>query len=124
MRPSRERDGDVGEHGDRGNPGAGSWLGVARRCLTGQSSRRERVREPEEAEREQQRGGSRGPRPSGLEAAGDDQHLAREERRGWQAGERAERDPHRRAKGWLCPGDPGRRVAAGRGSCPSSGVAA
>ena len=45
---------------------------------------------PRKPSASRQRGGAGGPGVSGLEAAGDDQYLADEERRGWQAGERAE----------------------------------
>ena len=63
------------------------------------------VREAEEAEREQEPPRPPPPRPPGLEAPGDDQHLAHEERRRRQAGERAQREAHRR---------PERAAASGR----------
>ena len=84
------------------------------------------VREPEEAEREQDGRCARRPRPPGLEPAGDDQHLARR-RAATAAAPRA-----RRAR---CPSEaPSARLRAARypptawpaarGSCASSGVAA
>ena len=71
----------------------------------------QRVREAEEAEGEQPGGDGCSPRPPGREAAGDDQDLADEERRGRQAGERAERDPEHRAERGLRAADAARRVA-------------
>ena len=118
-----EHDGDAGERGDaaqagrvRQGRGGGACPIVVSISACG---------EAEEAEREQERRRGRGPGAAGLEAAGHDQHLADEERRGRQPGERAERDAHRRAEpGAACGRCPVTAWPAARGSCPRSGVAA
>ena len=51
------------------------------------------MREPEEAEREEDRCSAGSPGPTRLEPARDDQHLAREERGRGKRGERPERQP-------------------------------
>ena len=73
------------------------------------------VGETEEAEREQQRRRRGGPGASGLEAPGQDQDLAREEREGRQAGEHAEGDAHRRSQHGLGAGDAGDGMSRGAG---------
>ena len=70
----------------------------------------QRVDETDEGEPEQDDREPRRPRSSGLEAAGDDQELAQEERRRRQTRERPEREPHRGAQAAFRPPDAGHTV--------------
>ena len=80
-----ERDGREG-----GEPAAARGPAAARAAGAADGRLDQRVREAEETQREEH-GGDRGdPVAAGLEAAGHDQHLAHEQRRGRQAGERGE----------------------------------
>ena len=93
--PEQQSKRQAAEHGDVAPLAALCAVapsGLAHRRL------QQRMCEAEESERKQERGRARGPRPSGLETARDDEHLAEEQRRRRQAGQRSERDAHHASK--------------------------